>query len=563
MPIDFTRRNFVGAAAAAVGTPWFARPVPTDGAVFALVDPAEPGLTPMDRALMEVTIPRLQAMYAARQYTVTQVTRWYLTRIAHYDKVYRAMIHVDAAGALATAAARDAAASNGGSAFKRGPLWGVPMVIKANTSVKGLVTSAGWSGFLIPGYELIAPKDATVVVKLKTAGAVILGQTNMPDFAASDGNTSSAFGRTGDAYNWRFSPGGSSGGTVTAIAANFALVGNGTDTANSIRMPAATSAVVGVLPTRGLVSIAGINPLDWLRDNTGPIARGVTDAAIMLGVMAGEDILDFRTRGSASQAQPGPYTQYLNANALKGKRFGVPAFIMADASGGGSGTPLEPETRQQFLQAIEGMRSAGATVVFDEGLLPESFATLAAAVTTRPYIAEGTEAFLRDFGPATYHSSREYATVVGAPLPTTLIPMAAAPQPATAVPAPRPAVASDSEAEAILWQPQRVALAAYNEAFDRFHLDGMVYPAIQMPPFDEVALAVDGRRSAGPHSNTGWVNRIGVPAVSVPGGFYANGLPFGLELSAKRWRDGDLLGYAFAYEQATHHRRPPVLVEHR
>ena len=184
-------------------------------------------------------------------------------------------------------------------------------------------------------------------------------------------------------------------------------------------------------------------------------------------------------------------------------------------------------------------------------------------MTTRPDITEGTEAFLRDFGPATYHSSREYATAVGAPLPTTLIPMAAAPEAAAAVPAPRPAVASDSAAEAILWQPQRVALAAYDEAFDRFHLDGLVYPAIQMPPFDEVALAVDGRRSAGPHSNTGWVNRIGVPAVSVPGGFYANGLPFGLELSARRWQDGDLLGYAFAYEQATHHRKPPVLVEHR
>jgi len=101
------------------------------------------------------------------------------------------------------------------------------------------------------------------------------------------------------------------------------------------------------------------------------------------------------------------------------------------------------------------------------------------------------------------------------------------------------------------------------DRFDRFHLDGLVYPAIQMPPFDEVAMAADGRRSAGPHSNTGWVNRIGVPAVSLPGGFYANGLPFGLEISTKRWKDGDLLGYAFAYEQATHHRHPPVLVEKR
>src|SRR5262249_57163957 len=117
----------------------------------------------------------------------------------------------------------------------------------------------------------------------------------------------------------------SSGGTVTSIAANFALVGNGTDTANSIRMPAATSAVVGVSPTRGLVSIAGIHPLDWLRDNTGPIARTVTDAAIALDVMAGADPLDARTAESTSRAEQRPYTRYLAAGALRGKRFGVPA----------------------------------------------------------------------------------------------------------------------------------------------------------------------------------------------------------------------------------------------
>ncbi len=194
---------------------------------------------------------------------------------------------------------------NGGQTFNRGPLWGVPIVIKANTSIKGLVTSNGWKGYLIKGHELIAPADASVVVKLRAAGAVIIGQTNMPDFAAGDTTNSSAGGRTGNAYNWRYSPGGSSGGTVTSVAANFAVFGTGTDTSNSIRMPSGTSNVVGVLPTRGLVSIAGIHPLDPLLDNTGPITRTVTDAAIALGVMAGEDPRDLRTRGSAASAQPG------------------------------------------------------------------------------------------------------------------------------------------------------------------------------------------------------------------------------------------------------------------
>jgi amidase len=550
MTIHLTRRAFVGAAAAAAATPWVPQTSAPDRPGSPLPDLRAPDHAAMDQDLLEVTIAQLHAMYAAHKYTVTQVTRWYLGRIARYDRVYRAVLHVDAAGALATAAAQDAAARRGAPAFKLGALWGVPMVIKANTSVKGLVTSAGWSGFLIPGCELVAPMDATVVAKLKAAGALILGQTNMPDFAASDGNTSSAFGRTGDAYDWRFSPGGSSGGTVTAVTANMALIGNGTDTANSIRMPSATSAVVGMLPTRGLTSIAGINPLDWLRDNTGPIARTVTDAAIALGVMAGEDAKDFRTKGSTALAQPGPYTQYLKIDALRGKRFGVPAFMMADTS-------FDPATRELFMASIEGLRSAGATVVFDDALLPPSFLALANAVIFRPYIAEGTESFLRDYGPSAYHSSTEYATAVGSPLPTTILPLSAAGA------APRPPIATDPQAEATVWEPQRKALAAYDAAFDQFQLDGMAYPAIQQPPFDEVAMAVKGSRSAGPHSNTAWVNRIGVPAVSLPGGFYANGLPFGLELSARRWKDGDLLGYAFAYEQATHHRKPPMLVEQR
>src|SRR5207302_872086 len=150
----------------------------------------------------------------------------------------------------------------------------------------------------------------------------------MPDFAASDTNRSSAFGRTGNAYDVRYSPGGSSGGTVTAITTNMAVLGNGTDTGNSIRMPAATSAVVGVFPTRGLVSTAGIAPLDWLLDNTGPIARTVTDAAIGLAVMAGPDPLDPRTADAAARLERDGYARHLKAGALKGKRFGVPAFLL-------------------------------------------------------------------------------------------------------------------------------------------------------------------------------------------------------------------------------------------
>src|SRR6185312_6903342 len=179
------------------------------------------------------------------------------------------------------------------------------------------------------GHELVAPQDATVAARLKAAGAIVVGLANMPGLANSDTNRSTSFGRTGNAYDVRFAPGGSSGGVVTAVAANFAVLGNGTDTGNSIRMPAATSALVGVFPTRGLVSTAGIAPLDWLLDNTGPIARTVEDAAIALSVMAGEDPLDSATLGVPATAQRPPYESGLAAGSLRGKRFGVPAFILA------------------------------------------------------------------------------------------------------------------------------------------------------------------------------------------------------------------------------------------
>jgi amidase len=271
----------------------------------------------MDRDLLEVTIPQLEQLYRSHKYTVTEVVRWYMARIEKYNGIYRAVQNLDAPGALATAAREDAEAKARGDSYVRGRMWGVPIVVKANTSIAGLITTDGWKGYMIAGHELVAPKDATIIAKLRAAGVVILGQTNMPDFAASDTNRSTAYGRTGNAYDVRFSPGGSSGGTVTAVTANFALLGNGTDTGNSIRMPAATSSVVGVFPTRGLVSTAGIAPLNWLLDNTGPIARDVTDAAIALEVMAGEDRLDPRTIDSAAKAQPGPYRQYLKADALK------------------------------------------------------------------------------------------------------------------------------------------------------------------------------------------------------------------------------------------------------
>ena len=413
---------------------------------------------------------------------------------------------------------------------------------------------------------------------LRAAGAIILGHTNMPDFANSDTNRSTSFGRTGNAYDVRFSPGGSSGGTVTAVTANLALLGNGSDTGNSIRMPAATSALIGVFPTRGLVSIAGVAPLDWRLDNTGPIARTVTDAAIALGVMAGEDPLDPVTQGSAAKAQPGPYVQYLKADALKGKRFGVPAFILqgigipfhgipaavadlgAEKQSANAAMPLDPRTRAAFLKAVEELRGLGATVVMDDSVLPASFARTAMRISTYAYVREGTDLFLKDFGPADYRSSADYERVMGAPIGAPVIGTEPTNNQIGDVAITQHLIETDPEAQKNYWEPRRRALEAYLQTLDRLHLDGYVYPAIQMPPVDET-MAQDGRVSEGPHSATSWVNMLGVPAVVVVGGFYPEGLPFGMEISARPFKDGDLLGFAYSWEQGTHHRHPPVLVD--
>ncbi len=530
----------------------------------------------IDRDLLDVTVPQLHRLYDGKKYTVTQVVQWHLTRIDRYNGVYGAIETVLRREALADAARQDAEAGHGSAAH--GPLWGVPIVIKANTSVKGQVTTAGWEGFRRAGHELIAPRDATIVAKFKAAGAIIVGLANMPDLAASDTNRSSSFGRTGNAYDVRFSPGGSSGGVVTAVATNMAVLGNGTDTGNSIRMPAATSALVGVFPTRGLVSIAGIAPLDWLLDNTGPIARTATDAAIALEVMAGADPLDPRTADAPGSAQRAPYETRLKADALKGKRFGVPAFVLA---GDGvpfhglpaavpeaaaeklrveANIPLRPETREIFTKAVAALRAAGAEVVLDDSILPASFAKMAGGVSTYAYMQDGTNQFLAAFGPAEYHSAADYLKVVGSPLFPSSIGAENYFRNPGGVRIEQRRLENDRDAERNYHAPRRAMLAAYLETLDRLKLDGYVYPAIQMPPPDET-MPQDGRVSEGPHSATSWVNMIGAPAVVVPAGFYASGLPFGLEFSARPWTDGDLLAIAYAWEQATHLRKPPTLVE--
>jgi amidase len=340
----------------------------------------------------------------------------------------------------------------------------------------------------------------------------------------------------------------------------------------------ATSALVGVFPTRGLVSIAGIAPLDWMLDNTGPIARNVTDAAIALGVMAGKEAGDPPLDRAPADADKMPYIDYLKPGALKGKRIGVPAFILKGTGTPFHGTPanvpewaaekraadevlpLDPRTRAAFLKNLDELRAAGATIVMDDTVLPDAFARIASRIATYPYVREGMEHFLKDYGPAQYHSIAAYQQATGQPILPNPIGEGESNSHIGGVTIAQREIETDPQAEANYFGPRRRALTMYLETMERLHLDAYVYPPIQMPPPDDT-MPQNGRLSGGPHSDTGWTNMLGVPAVVVSGGFYGGGLPVGLEFSGRPWKDGDLLGLAYGFEQATHHRHPPVLVE--
>lgn len=504
----------------------------------------------MDKDLHEVTVAKLQGYYTQKLYSVTEVTSWYLDRIDALNPKFKAFVYVYAKDALARAAKLDAEGKKGSS---HRALWGVPVIIKGGTSIAGKITADGWEAYARPGLELIATRNATVVNKLEDAGAIVLGHANMPDLGKSDTNVSSLGGRTGNAYDIHFSPGGSSGGVATALALNLAVIGQGTDTGNSIRNPASTSSLVGVLPTHGLISVAGIHPYDKLLDNTGPMARTVTDAAIALDVMSGEDQQDPRTARSVPHRAKDSFQKFLRRDALKGRRFGVPKFIL---DGAPSVHPdptyrhrgVSPETRAVFMQAVEKLRAAGATVVFDDAILTEEFARIADSYQTKPYRAAAIDDFLSRYVPAKLSSLarlKEVGIVFPAERFTDGIPQMQ--------------FETDPKAQANYFEPHKRLVDMYLATMRKHHLDGFVYPALQIPPNDERITLPKDYPSDGPYSFSNWVNRLGAPAIVVPAGFYPNGLPFGLEISSEFWKDGDLLGYAFAFEQFVRARRPPKL----
>jgi Asp-tRNA(Asn)/Glu-tRNA(Gln) amidotransferase A subunit family amidase len=488
------------------------------------------------------------------------LTRAFLNRIGRYEEYYNAIISLNP-DALDIAAELDAEYRLSGP---RGPLHGVPIVIKDNIDYGGLVTTAGYSGFSTAtgGVDMIPTHDAVVVERLRDAGAVILAKTNMPDFAGHGTRTESTVaGVTLNPYNVKKAPGGSSGGTATAVNASFAVAGLGTETGGSIQNPSAAQALVGVKPTFGLIPMQGIVPMSAGADVVGPMARTVHDAAILLDVMVGSgpersnpEVPEMPVRGEG-------YTDGLSQHALEGRRFGLVGEGWRT-----SYLPLAPDTEELYRQAIATLEAQGAEVLEDP-FLGSGF--IEKYRERRGSRSEGEDAmarYLRGLGEAALFTSieeweelsgREFRRGRGRGRFRDGADSAATAET-------QYFARADTPAEYRSFVEWRIEIQSFfRRILEQNDLDGLFFPQAGAPIPD---LVEDPKRpeyspNNHPELPSNVVNDIGLPVVTVPYAYYQDGTPFVLAFIGDLWTEGELLAYAYDLEQASKGRRPPRLVE--
>lgn len=481
----------------------------------------------------EATIDGIHAAYRNGSLTATDLVKAYLARIEAYDQMgpsLRSMIMLNP-DALETAARLDAEykAKKG----KVGPLHGIPVLLKDNFDTKDMPTSGG----NVALKNSRPQHDAFTVDRMRKAGAIILGKTNMHELARAGLSVSSLGGQVLNPYDLTRTPGGSSGGTGAALAANFAVLGTGSDTGQSIRSPASANSLVGIRPTRGLVSRAGVMPNSFTQDEVGPLARTVNDAALMLDVMAGFDPQDPVT-GLGMGKSPVSYAAGLKKTALKGARIGVMTNMYGTEERHG-------EVNRVMAQVFRTMEANGATLV--RFSLPE-YDKLASNVGTDTYEAAAAfETYFAKLGP-------------GAPITS----FAQLVQSNTAVPAIQKTMEKELAIENGMKDPVylervlnrdrlRVLIAS---AMAEHRLDAIVYP------LQRVLVAPIGPDQ--PERNGVASHGTGFPAVTFPGGFSAPtasapiGVPVGAELLGLDYSEARLLSLAYAVEQAAKARKPPV-----
>lgn len=494
----------------------------------------------------EVTVDELIAGYKNREYTVQEVVQSYLNRIEQFEKIYNAFTFMNP-NALEDAKEMDRLYEE---RAELGPLAGIPIVIKEAVDMAGYPSTFGWTPFCkkAGGIELMPTKDAPVVTRLKEAGAIILGKTNIPAFSCAYNANNSWDGPTYNAVNRSISPGGSSSGTATAVSGNLAVLGVAEETAGSIQVPAAAQALVGIKTSFGLIPTTGVTPLAGsTRDVLGPHARTVQDAAIMLSVMAGYSKEDPKTIAAIGNIPKEGYTAFLKKNYLKGKRVGLygPGWRTQE---------LSDETKKLYASAIEILKAQGAEVVED----PFAGTGLAEYVSSKNTFL-GMETFFYDLEKYLKNLNPEDKTLS---IKTVF-------DKAGAVPWTEDgplALVSDfvNEEKAMADHSVLPDLTEFNEVkgellriiyqvIEDQQLDGFVYP--QMP------TAIPNIQEENIQSTTiSEINISGLPLITVPAGYYENGSPFALAFFGKMWSEAALIGMAYAYEQATKHRKAPTLI---
>jgi amidase len=490
--------------------------------------------------LTQASIPELQKAMADGSLTSEQLVKLYLKRIEAYDKQgpkINAVITLNP-HALETARALDAERKSKGA---RGPLHGIPVILKDNYNTADLPTTAG--SFLLKGS--IPPKDAFLVKKLRDAGAVILAKVNLSEFA-SGGAHSSLGGQTLNPHDLTRTPSGSSGGTGAGIAAVFATLGMGTDTGGSIRGPSTSNGVVGLKPTHGLLSRNGIVPLSLSFDTGGPLAANVADVAAALGAMTGVDPEDAATLKSEGKFQK-DYTKYLKADALKGARIGVARDFMGQ----------DEEVDWIIDASIAAMRKQGATVIdvkYPKWLL--GVKTEFYNVIRRPeFVAQITDYLgtLKPGFPRTHKELMEQSQALTSPRDGFI------PNPSRWALFKQEADAPDMNSTQYLAVRDH-GLPLVREEIEGIlssnQLDAIVYPTSPRRPAKIDADPVPG--AAGGESATNFANLTGFPDLIVPAGFTTGGLPVGISFFGPAFSEPKLLALGYSFEQATKARRLPV-----
>ena len=494
------------------------------------------GQRPAGLDINEITIAQIGAGLRDARFTCRELVNAYLRRIAAYDASGPAInaIVVIHPQALAIADALDRRFAGGGPV---GPMHCVPVIVKDNYETADLPTTAG--SLSLKG--MMTGKDAFVVKRLRDAGAVILAKANMAEFAFTQYETVSSIlpGYTRNPYDIARVTAGSSGGTAAAVAANFGAVGLGTDTGASIRGPASHQALVGIRPTMGLTSRSGVVPVFLDSDVTGPLTRTVADAAAVLQVIAGPDPADDVTAGGREHVAA-DYAAALTRDGLKGARIGV-LHQSYD-------TPTtDPEVAELFRSALEDLKRAGATIVD-----PVSVSALDEMRRGRTGLG-GCNTFKFEINrylagvgdKAPMHSLEEIVKSLQFH-PSIRLRLEAS-QSADDVPGQTPGCVSRAAFRADL-------RAAVQTLLTDQRLDALTYPTWSNPP----RLIGDLNTPHG-DNNQLFAPSTGFPAITVPMGYTrGNRLPAGLQLLGPAWSEAILMRLAYAYEQATHHRRPPA-----